>query len=675
MNQRRARGAVAGGLLALAGLLLGGSAVPPAAAAPVGQGGFAYFEAGPCPFDPGRLPPEARVDCGYLIVPEDRAAPIRTVRLAVAILRSPNPNPAPDPILYLSGGPGDSALASIDYWLNDVPDLRANRDIILLDQRGTGHSLPSLKCWEFQALAAALRTQAASAAEEANLEAQTAQQCRDRLVAEGVNLAAYNTAATAADVKDLRVALGLLNWNLYGHSYGTRVALTVMRDYPAGLRSVVLNAAQPLQTNWFAEAAANADRAFSQLFTGCALDRACAAAYPELQRRWYDVVDRLDAGPLILTTPDPATPTELGQAGAPATQWVTGQTLLRGGFDALYDSALIPYLPLAVAQISAGNGAVVEGFATALNGDDDGSREGVWYSVMCHDEAPFNDPAAVAASAERYPRLADFVRRDGTLAACAVWGAGEADALETQPVRSEIPTLVLAGQYDPIHPPAWSQLAASTLRNSVYYELPGTGHDAGFTPCGATLIAQFVNNPGVAPAGDCVRALGGPAFVTSVYINPGVYRLASRLLLLGDWPRAVPFVVCALLFLSAVLYWPIDMLRALRRPVPRAAWAARWLAALVATLHLAFLALLLIFIINTSTSQPYLLLFGLPPEAAPLFVVPWVAGTLSLGLALLAWPVWREGFWSLAGRIHYTLVTVAAFAFVWLLLDWGLLQR
>jgi len=655
------------GLLALT-LLLGAAVARPAAAAPPGQGGVAYFEAAPCPFDPGALPAGERVDCGYLIVPEDRAQPIRTVRLAVAILRSPNPNPAPDPILYLSGGPGDSALASFDYWLTQVPALRAERDIILLDQRGTGYSLPSLNCWEFQALAAALRAQAPSPPEAANLEAQAAQQCRDRLSADGVNLAAYNTAATAADVKDLRLALGLLNWNLYGHSYGTRVALTVLRDYPAGVRSVVLNAAQPLQTSWFAEAAANTDRAFNQLFTGCALDRACAAAFPELPRRFYDVVDRLDAGPLILTTPDPVT-------GAPQLEWVTGQDLLNGGFSALYDTELIPYLPLAIAQISAGNAAVVEGFAVALNAGDDGSRSGAWYSVMCHDEAPFTDPAAVAASVERYPRLRAFVLSDGTLQACTGWGAGAAGPLETEPVRSDVPTLVLAGQYDPVHPPAWSQLAASTLRNSLYYELPGLGHDAGFTPCGASLIAQFVRSPGLAPTADCVRALTAPAFVTQVYINPGVYRLASGLLLAGEWVRAVPFAVCALLFASALLYWPIDMIRALRRRAPRPAWLARWLAALVATLHLAFLVLLLIFIVNTSTAQPYLLLFGLPPEAAPLFTVPWLAGALSLGLALLAWPVWREGYWGLAGRIHYTLVTLASFAFIWLLLDWGLLSR
>ena len=659
---RRASAALVALLAALLGL---SGAAPRATAAPVGQGGVAYFEAAACPFDP---PADDKVDCGYLIVPEDRANPVRTLRLAVAILRSPNPNPLPDPVLYLSGGPGDSALAARDYWLHEVPALRADRDIILLDQRGTGSSLPSLKCWEFQAVAAALQGQAPTPEEEVSLDVQAAQQCRDRLTADGVNLAAYNTAATAADVKDLRVALGLTYWNLFGHSYGTRVALTVMRDYPAGLRSVVLNAALPLQAQWFEEAAANADRGFSQLFTGCALDRACAQAFPELPRRFDEVVGRLDAAPLVLSAPN----AETGQTDV---RWITGQDLLRGGFDALYDTALIPYLPLAIAQISAGNAAVVEGFATALAGDDDGSREGVWFSVMCHDEAPFNDPAVVAASAVRYPRLRDFVLSDSTLAVCEVWGAGEGGALETTAVRSEIPTLVIAGANDPVHPPAWSQLAASTLRNSVYVELPGTGHDAGFTPCGATLVAQFVGNPGVAPNTACVRALGGPAFVTQVTINPGVYRLASRLLLQGDYVRAVPFALAALLFLSALLYWPIDMIRSLRQRAPRAAWAARWLAALVATLHLAFLALLLIFIINTSTSQPYLLLFGLPPEAAPLFAVPWVALALSVGLALLLWPVWREGYWSLAGRVHYTLVTLASFGFVWLLLDWGLLSR
>ena len=113
--------------------------------------------------------------------------------------------------------------------------------------------------------------------------------------------------------------------------------------------------------------------------------------------------------------------------------------------------------------------------------------------------------------------------------------------------------------------------------------------------------------------------------------------------------RAVPFAVCGLMFGSALLCGRFDLVRALRRRRRARQWLARWLAALVATLHLAFMVLLLIVIINTSNDEPYLLFFGLPPEASPLFVMPWVAGGLSLGLVLLAWPVWRERYWGLAG--------------------------
>jgi len=649
------------GLLILAAALAALAGALPARPA-VAQAPLARFEPAPCPYEAGRVPPGERVDCGYLVVPEDRAADSpRTLRLAVAILRSPSPSPAPDPIVYLSGGPGDAALDTLEYWLDEAGPLRTARDIILFDQRGTGYSQPSLACPEFEALAPVVLGDVLSVNEWLSLEVEGAQACRDRLLAEGVNLAAYDTAASAADLKDLRVSLGLLEWNLFAHSYGTRLALTLMRDYPAGLRSAVLNAAQPLQAGWFEEAAANTDRAFNQLFSGCAQDPACARAFPDLPRRFFDAVDRLNTSPLILTLPG------AGQ------QLVSGRDLIGGGFSALYESDLIPYLPLAVAQIHAGNRAVVEGFATALGNENVIGRSGVWYSVMCRDEAPFNDRDRLAASLAAYPRYADVVRLDATLPVCDVWGAGQRPALETEPVRSAVPALVLAGQYDPIHPPAWSQLVASTLTNSFYYELANTGHDGVFFGCGQDLAAAFIQQPGVAPNLPCAQSRAGPPFVTSVALNPGVYRLASRLLLAGDWRAALPFAVCALLFISALLVWPIAALRGLRRHAERGPWMARWLAALVAALHLGFSALLLVLIVTTAEAQPYLLLFGLPPEAALLFAVPWVAAALSLGLVVFAVLAWKDGYWSAFGRIHYTLVTVAALGFVWLLRQWGLI--
>jgi pimeloyl-ACP methyl ester carboxylesterase len=668
---RGRRGAQLAALVAAAAMMAGLAAGlrPPAAAADQApQSGLPRFEPAACPYASGRVPAGERLDCGYLLVPEDRSQPAaRSLRLAVAILRSPNPAPAPDPVVFLSGGPGYGALDSLEYWLSEASGLRANRDLILLDQRGTGYSQPSLECWEFEALEQAVRADSLGVGEWLSLEVDTAQACRARLLAEGVNLAAYHSVASAADLKDLRVALGLLEWNVYAQGYGTRLALTLMRDFPAGIRSAVLDGALPPQAAWFEEAAANADRAFNQLFSGCALDSACAAAFPDLQRRFFDSAERLDAGPLIVSVPDPLT----GQA---AQELVNGQDLIEGGLAALRDTRLIPYLPLAIAQIHTGNYAVVEGLAAALAGDTAEAHSGYRYSVQCHDEAPFDDPARIAASLEAYPRYADVVRRDGTLAVCQVWGAGQAGPVETQPVRSDTPALVLAGQYDPGYPPAWSQLAASTLSNSLYYELPGVGHGASFLGCGQALAEAFIEHPGVPPNVPCASARSGPPFVTAVTLNPGVQRLASRLVMGVEWRRALPFAACGLLLLSALLYWPIDVLRGLRGRPERGPWLARWLAALVAALDLSFAGLLLLLIRSASAEQPYLLIFGLPAQAAPLFAAPWAAAALSLGLAALAGLAWKDGYWSAAGRIHFTLVTAAALGFTWLLLAWELIS-
>jgi pimeloyl-ACP methyl ester carboxylesterase len=399
------------------------------------------------------------------------------------------------------------------------------------------------------------------------------------------------------------------------------------------------------------------------VFTGCARDRACATAFPDLQRRAFDIVDTLNASPLVVSVPDPAT-------GAPVPQLVDGQGFLEGGFAAMYESEIIPYLPLAVAQVSAGNYAIVEGFAANLNNPP---IRGMWYSVMCHDEAPFNDPEAVAASQAAHPRYAEFSQFEAVQAVCALWGAGEAGPIEDEPVRSDVPTLLLHGAYDPIHPPAWGQIAASTLSNSTFILLPASGHGGGLGVCGQALAAEFIAQPGVPPVNECARG-PGPAWVTEAYINPGVYRLASGLLLQLDWARALPFALCGVMFVSALLLWPVDLVRSFWRRPGRGEWLGRWLAALAAALYLSFAVLLLIVINDTANTQYYLLLFGLPPENAPLFIVPWVAGALSLGLAVLAYFAWRDRYWSLAGRIYFTLVTTAALGFFWLLLDWGLVR-
>jgi pimeloyl-ACP methyl ester carboxylesterase len=162
-------------------------------------------------------------------------------------------------------------------------------------------------------------------------------ECRERLASEGVNLAAYNSAENAADLNDLRRALGLAAWNLYGISYGTRLALTAIRDFPQGLRSVVIDSVYPPQVSLFADIPANGARAFGVLFDECAADAICAAAYPNLGSVFFDLVDRFNT--------DPVTFKVKLHSGETYDVLLNGDGLMGLTFQSLYATSLLPYLP------------------------------------------------------------------------------------------------------------------------------------------------------------------------------------------------------------------------------------------------------------------------------------------------------------------------------------------
>jgi hypothetical protein len=237
---------------------------------------------------------------------------------------------------------------------------------------------------------------------------------------------------------------------------------------------------------------------------------------------------------------------------------------------------------------------------------------------------------------------------------------------------------VLAGEYDPIHPPAWSQLAAATLSRSFYFELADASHGVAFDGCGQALMVSFIHDPTVAPDATCVAQQRGPPFVTELYLNRGIYPFASNVLLNFDWMRALPLLACVALLASAVVIWPFVALAAWRsgqrrRRMSGTRWMGR-LSFLAALLSVAFLVGLLLFIANTSMEQPYLLLFGLPTHAAPLFVVPWISLLFGLWTLLLSVTTWQRRSGSVAAWIYYTLVAVAVVIFVGMLAMWGLIR-
>ena len=471
------------------------------------------FESAPCLFE---VPFGQTVECGYLTVPEDRSQPDGpTIRIYFAIFRSQSANPAPDPLVYLAGGPGVKAIDAVALTLEDrfAPFL-ADRDLIVFDQRGTGYSEPALDCPEvidlvYQNLPLDLTPEESIAlSKEADCE------CRDRLVSEGVNLTAYNSAASAADLNDLRRALGYEEWNLYGISYGTKLALTAMRDYPEGIRSVILDSAYPLQVNSFVELPNNLNRAFNVFFDSCAADPVCSQAYPDLEAVFWELVAQLNASPATFTVTQPL-------SGETYDWLLDGNGLIGFLFESLYATEIIPFLPKVIYDARDGGYDILALVTGLFLADMEFFSHGMYYSVQYSEELSFSTPEELAAACDAYPQLQDYYydlcnTDQGLYAIAQAWGAGEVDPIENEPVISDIPTLILAGEYDPITPPAWGQMVAGDLTNSYYFEFPGVGHAATASgeDCPLNIALAFLDDPTAAPASLCVADMSGPDFFT-----------------------------------------------------------------------------------------------------------------------------------------------------------------
>lgn len=467
------------------------------------------FEYDDCPFELPQGEAEGdSIECGYLIVPEDHDDPDSPeIELAVAILYADTDSPEPDPVIYLAGGPGGSAVLEVDAWVEDP--IRESRDIILLDQRGTGYSYPSLSCPQ--------------PADDAT-EAEAAQDCHDYWVDQGVNLSAYNSLQSAADVAALREALDYDQWNLFGVSYGTRLALAIMRDNPAGVRSVILDSTYPPQVNDQEEASSGQVATFRVLFDGCAADATCDDAYPDLENVFYETVDQLNSEPAEYVAVDPETDEEYDVT-------LSGDDFVEALFLAMYSTDNIPYLPAVIYAVADGDygllddlnsGVLLDEYArvgTLRQQDEEPSddADAMYNSVTCSEEIPFNDYNAAIADAESVPpELRDGMvgAVEATFMICDIWDVTPAPAFEADPVVSDIPTLVLAGEYDPATPPVWGRIAAQTLSSSFFFEFPGVGHgvvDGG--DCPRSIIMAFLDDPLTEPDGSCIADMTGPEFV------------------------------------------------------------------------------------------------------------------------------------------------------------------
>ncbi|MGC9350103.1 MAG: alpha/beta fold hydrolase [Anaerolineae bacterium] len=471
------------------------------------------FEAGPCAFVlPDGYEQGVQLECGYLIVAERRDLPdpseVRKLRLAVAIFHPASGTAEAEPVIYLSGGPGASALEPLRYGMPQPFEavLASGRDLIVFDQRGVGRSRPALDCPEVDALSRELLDRQIAGEqidrEEAlDMVVDGFLACGERL-SETADLTAYNSAASASDVDDLRRALGYAEVILWGGSYGTRLALEVMRQHPEGIHSVVLDSVYPPDVDLYATAATNFERSLDRLFESCAENAVCGSRYPDLQATFLETVARLNAQPVDSTVIDVT-------SGEEVPALVDGDLLVAMVFQLLYSTEAKLLIPELIDDASRDDFAALENLRSSLIANQSSSSRGMTFSVQCNEEIAFSDRERGAGGEMRYPELAGVFAHGllGELAyrVCEGWDAGQADPSADEAVVSDIPTLVMTGEFDPITPPAWGRHVVETLSHGYAFEYPGVGHGASAVEgCPQGMLLAFLDDPTKASDAACI---------------------------------------------------------------------------------------------------------------------------------------------------------------------------
>ncbi len=483
------------------------------------------FDEAPCPFE---SPRGVRVTCGFVTVPENRSSNSgRVLRLAVAKFHSTSQNPAPDPVLFLQGGPGGEALqlAANGYSVFVQPFL-GTRDYITFDQRGTGYSEPLMNCDELDKVH---RLDIYG-----NLELETRElvyqnaffSCGGLLQSQGIDLTAYSTVESAADLRDIVRLLGYEKVNLYGVSYGTRLALVTMRNHPEIVRSAILDSVVPVETNLIEDHPRSINSALSQMFVSCAVDPDCARAYPDLATVFWDVVKELEANPVTLSTS--------AYPMGTVTETVDGMYLLSVISGSLRSPEFIITAPQTIYRVKDGDYSTLIAAQYSQPYEFDGISPGLYISTMCREHVLDSTPEELALISAQLgteqvvfrPFYNDF---GDMYSACKTWGSAGPNFGEKDAVVSDIPSLVIEGSFDPATPPYMGRQVSDTLPNSYYFEFPNMGHvPTGDDSCARQVALDFLANPLVEPDRSCLNSIRPVEFLVPYTGEPPIELESKR---------------------------------------------------------------------------------------------------------------------------------------------------
>lgn len=420
--------------------------------------------------------PAAFAECSSLTVPQDYSAPDGpTLELFVARVPALTANPAPDPLVLINGGPGGSAVDLYLQLRNAFEPIRRDRDILLLDQRGTGRSLSGLDCELPEDFELVTSTPAEIRA--------TVEAC---IVEFDYDPRFFTTSVAVRDLERLRESLGIAQWNLYGVSYGTRVAQHYLRRHGERVRTLILDGVVPAGLALGPDIASDATTALDAIFARCAASAACAERYARLPAQFTELRERFAGDSIEVVVSDPAT-------GEPKSLMLD-ESHLQGVVRLMsYNDATVALLPLVIDATWQGNftplaaqaelqiEAVAESLGFAMHN-----------AVVCTEDAPWFPTESATDAALLY--LGTTVI-DGLRAICDSWPAGVIDENFREAVVSDRPVLILSGEHDPVTPPAYGEaIIEAGLGNARHIVGRAQGHGLAGVGCVPNLLREFIDS-------------------------------------------------------------------------------------------------------------------------------------------------------------------------------------
>lgn len=437
--------------------------------------------------------------CAYLVVPENRSKPKgKTIKLPFIYVESSNPNKQKDPVLYTSGGPGASSLSNVRFVHQRA--FMKNRDYIAFEQRGTTYAQPCLSC---DGISEAIRNAYRENLPLDSMIVQEAKNCSKKLIADGNDLSAYNTIENAADIEDLRRALHIDSINLVGISYSGGLMLTLVRNYPQHIRSVILDSALPGFINYEEDALFSINEAFNQVFSNCERDSSNNPRYAHLKQRFQQYFSGI--GNQVFTIKY----LEKGSADSINIKYRRSE-LLDFLVDKLQDNRELKNIPYFITQVIAGNRqAYMTWYFNNIFSAGKSNTLGMRYSMYCSEQIHYADQRLIDQQNGIFPYLAGYRFNDVDHPLCDCWKVNPVSSIAKMPVYSNIPALLSSGDTDPYCRPFYNDVIHHFMPNSQRLLFINKTHGPALnTREGDELIAAFLDHPYQQVKPDGVKVAG-----------------------------------------------------------------------------------------------------------------------------------------------------------------------